>query len=544
MFSLRVQDPTRRLSVYPERRRIAQHWLLHAGRRVGSLVLGVLFPTGREQRRLVLRVAQYDSHYSALESQGFRSEAQLLRQQFTHLGQMDALATQCFALAAAAARRELGIKIHDEQLIGGWVMYKGGVAQMATGEGKSVACMLAACAAALSGTPVHVISTDDRQAERNATWFGPVYAALGLKLGLVVTDSSIGHRRKAYHSDVTYCSSRQVAFDYLQDRLLLQRHRGSLHMQIDALGKDAKFSEQLRLQGLCCAFVDDADSVLVEDGLAPLILCRSGRTVRTPEEADAEVVARISFPRFFQRYLKLGGVGAELQGLSTELYRTYGLKVRRIAPRRDVTLEPAPRQVFASESEKWAAICAQVAERHAKRQPVIVAVSSDEAAERLSIELSAASIPHQLPETLLRMSIADVEERAGLPGAVTVTTMLAAPGNRVSSGSTSREFGGLHVILSELHRFARIDNRVLDRTRLSGEPCSTVAMLSLEDAQATQFLPPWLISLSLRFNQLGANRLLKHAQKMQERADARARRRLLVAEQQLDEVLAFSGMPI
>ncbi len=121
MFSLRVQDPTRRLSVYPERRRIAQHWLLHAGRRVGSLVLGVLFPTGREQRRLVLRVAQYDSHYSALESQGFRSEAQLLRQQFTHLGQMDALATQCFALAAAAARRELGIKIHDEQLIGGWV---------------------------------------------------------------------------------------------------------------------------------------------------------------------------------------------------------------------------------------------------------------------------------------------------------------------------------------------------------------------------------------------------------------------------------------
>ena len=184
-----------------------------------------------------------------------------------------------FALVREVAGRSLGTPHYDVQLMGGWIMARGMLAEMATGEGKTLTATLPAAAAALAGIPVHVISSNDYLVTRDAEAMGPLYEALGLSVGTVTdAEKDPDARRAAYACDITYATSNQVAFDYLRDRIASQGSRG-LAFQLDRLHREQPRSEQLLLRGLCFAIVDEADSVLIDEARTPLLLARQSGSV-------------------------------------------------------------------------------------------------------------------------------------------------------------------------------------------------------------------------------------------------------------------------
>jgi preprotein translocase subunit SecA len=179
---------------------------------------------------------------------------------------------QTFALVREVAGRTLGMRHYDGQLMGGWVLLHGMIAEMETGEGKTLTATLPACTAALTGLPVHIITVNDYLAKRDAEWMQPVYQALGLTVGVITQGMDLPARRAAYACDVTYCTNKEVAFDYLKDRLLLGRHASRLRFHLEGLGRQTEERRQLLLRGLYYAIVDEADSVLIDEARTPLII--------------------------------------------------------------------------------------------------------------------------------------------------------------------------------------------------------------------------------------------------------------------------------
>ncbi len=193
-----------------------------------------------------------------------------------------------FAVIREISGRVLGQRHYDVQMLGAYAMLNGMLAQMATGEGKTLTATLAAAAAALAGFPVHVITVNDYLASRDAAHLRPLYERLGLTVGTVVADLSLDERQRAYACDVVYCTNKELAFDYLRDRILLGEHHNNLRLKLERLhSRDARISG-LRLRGLHFAIVDEADSVFVDEARTPLIISAPAITdiyAQTGEEA-------------------------------------------------------------------------------------------------------------------------------------------------------------------------------------------------------------------------------------------------------------------
>ena len=179
---------------------------------------------------------------------------------------------QAVALAAEAARRSLGKTAYDGQLIAALHLLDERLVEMATGEGKSLATAIAAAAAALSGMPVHVITANDYLVQRDADVFRPLFKRLDLHVAAVVAPHGADERRLAYAHNVVYVTAKELVFDYLRDRTLRQSGRSALQQRVTALGAAATSGPLLR--GLCMALIDEADSVLIDEALMPLILSR------------------------------------------------------------------------------------------------------------------------------------------------------------------------------------------------------------------------------------------------------------------------------
>jgi len=183
-----------------------------------------------------------------------------------------------FAIIKEVANRKLGMPHYDVQLMGGWAMLKGMLAEMQTGEGKTLTATLPACTAALAGIPVHIISVNDYLVTRDAELMQPIYNSLGLSVGTITQDMDTNARQAAYRCDITYCTSKQLIFDYLKDRLILkQKNNNFNHLHLERLYSDQSRSEKLLLRGLCFAIVDEADSVLIDEARTPLILSKQGK---------------------------------------------------------------------------------------------------------------------------------------------------------------------------------------------------------------------------------------------------------------------------
>jgi len=219
-------------------------------------------------------------HEAVLLSEGSEARArrvQDLRLNLRRHGFSTRRVAESFALVRAIAQEQIGMRHHDTQIMGGWVLLSGRVAEMETGEGKTLTATLAAATAALAGVPVHVVTANDYLAARDAELMGPVYAALGLRVGVATAAQADEERRAAYRCDVTYCTNKTVAFDYLRDRISLGERSGFYHLELDRLERGAMGARQLFLRGLYFAIVDEADSILIDEARTPLIISRESR---------------------------------------------------------------------------------------------------------------------------------------------------------------------------------------------------------------------------------------------------------------------------
>jgi preprotein translocase subunit SecA len=191
----------------------------------------------------------------------------------------DAAVIEAFAVIREVARRQIGMAHFESQLIGGWVMLKGMIAEMETGEGKTLTATLPACTAAMAGIPVHVVTVNDYLVKRDAELMGPIYRALGLTCGTITEGMDSAQRRSAYACDITYCSNKQLTFDYLKDRIVLGRKNSRLQLQLNQImTQHQSIANRLLLRGLCFAIIDEADSVLIDESRTPLILSRENQS--------------------------------------------------------------------------------------------------------------------------------------------------------------------------------------------------------------------------------------------------------------------------
>ncbi len=216
----------------------------------------------REIKRLEARIADVntrESEFSALSDDALKGMTEQFRERLKAGQSEDDLLIDAFATVREAARRTLGQRHFDVQLIGGLVLHQGGIAEMKTGEGKTLVATLAVYLNALSGKGVHVVTVNDYLASRDAGWMGQVYEYLGLSVGCIVAGLDDDARRRAYQCDVTYGTNNEFGFDYLRDNL-----KFSLE---DMVQRDHHF-----------AIVDEVDSILIDEARTPLIISGPAET--------------------------------------------------------------------------------------------------------------------------------------------------------------------------------------------------------------------------------------------------------------------------
>ncbi len=225
---------------------------------------------------LLRRMAREEAQWRSAADGELRLAVLRLRQSLRREGLRPAHVARAFTLVREAAGRRLGMRHHDCQLQGGWVMLWGQVAEMATGEGKTLTATLPVATLAMAGLPVHVVTVNDYLTARDAAQMTPLYEALGLTVGVVTAGMSPADKRRAYGADITYCTNKELAFDYLRDRLTLGGRGGGLGLEVERLYGPAARRQRLLLRGLGFALVDEADSILIDEARTPLIISGGG----------------------------------------------------------------------------------------------------------------------------------------------------------------------------------------------------------------------------------------------------------------------------
>jgi preprotein translocase subunit SecA len=568
--------------------------------------------------------------------------------------------SHCDALAGAGKNR-LGDYIEDARRH--WIMMEGMLAEMRTGEGKTLTATLPACAAALSGIPVHVVSVNDYLVTRDAEEMGPVYHALGLTVGAITEEMDPDARRKAYACDITYCSNKQLVFDYLKDKLALGSGDPGLKLKLESLHSDQPRMDRLLLRGLYYAIVDEADSVLIDEARTPLILSAQGQSEeqmkvcrqalflagqlregsdfmlhprerqlelldrgeqrlkeiaeplggmwsgerRTRElvsqalsakhlflrdkhylvrddkiqiidehtgrvmadrawerglhqmieckenvelTSNRETLARISYQRFFRRYLRLGGMSGTLDEVSGELWSVYGLGVVTVPTDQPIIRIQRPDRTYRRAVQKWTAIVKRIGAVHKRGQPVLVGTGSVEDSERLSRLLKRVKLHHQVLNAHQDEMEAEIVASAGEKGRITVATNMAGRGTDIKLGPGVKELGGLHVIACERNIARRIDRQLAGRCGRQGDPGSYEAILSLEDELVGLYFGDRMTHLLSVFGRKNrpvprwvSSVLIALPQRLLERYHRRVRHELLKVDDQRGKLLAFTGAP-
>ena len=197
------------------------------------------------------------------------------------------------AVVCAVADRTLGVRPYTTQLSAALILLNNQLAEMATGEGKTLACAMAASVAALARVPVHVITANDYLVQRDKQELTPFFRALGLTTSVITPGQSADERQNAYLADIVYTTARELVFDYLRDRVSLRHDNPDVRWQTSGLSGRSQ-PGTLMLRGLCMAIVDEADSILLDEACTPLVLSQAvpGPDRDQREADDAFVCAR------------------------------------------------------------------------------------------------------------------------------------------------------------------------------------------------------------------------------------------------------------
>jgi preprotein translocase subunit SecA len=233
---------------------------------------------------LVPAVRRWERQFEKLSDEEIKQTAARLRGRARGGTSLDKLLTEAFGLVCVAANRTLGLRPFDVQLAAGAVMHFVGLAELATGEGKTLTASLPAVLNALPGKGVHVATVNDYLAKRDAEWIGPIYQALGLSIGVLQMQMPEHQRKLAYQADITYGMASEFGFDFLRDRMKLRGGGGGAPPFWSAWGDGPTAPMDPRVQrDLNFAFVDEADSIFIDEARTPLIIASPTRPA-TPEE--------------------------------------------------------------------------------------------------------------------------------------------------------------------------------------------------------------------------------------------------------------------
>ena len=233
----------------------------------------------------VQKVNALESSIKSYQDDDLRVELARVAREFQKKGFRDDLLVLAFAVIREASRRTLGMCHHDVQLMAGRFLLQGKIAEMSTGEGKTLAATLAICTAAATGAVVHVVTVNDYLAERDAEINEPLFSFFDFSLGVVIQDTPLDERRAQYANNITYVSNKELTFDYLKDRITAG---GVLHAHLKLRRLDNnRASPVLILSGLHVAIVDEADSVLIDEARTPLIISET-----VPDDIDDTIYVR------------------------------------------------------------------------------------------------------------------------------------------------------------------------------------------------------------------------------------------------------------
>ena len=214
----------------------------------------------REVKKLepqVEAVMALEEPYKKLTDQELRAKTQEFKDRYASGETLDALLPEAFAVCREAADRVLGMRPYRVQVVGGIVLHQGRIAEMKTGEGKTLVAILPAYLNALAGKGVHIVTVNDYLAKRDSEWMGKVYRFLGLSVGLIVHDLNGEQRRAAYAADITYGTNNELGFDYLRDNMAI-------------------YKQEMVQRGHAFAIVDEVDSILIDEARTPLIISGKG----------------------------------------------------------------------------------------------------------------------------------------------------------------------------------------------------------------------------------------------------------------------------
>ena len=214
----------------------------------------------REVKKLepqVEAVMALEEPYKKLTDQELRAKTQEFKDRYASGETLDALLPEAFAVCREAADRVLGMRPYRVQVVGGIVLHQGRIAEMKTGEGKTLVAILPAYLNALTGRGVHIVTVNDYLAKRDSEWMGKVYRFLGLSVGLIVHDLTAEQRRAAYAADITYGTNNELGFDYLRDNMAI-------------------YKQEMVQRGHAFAIVDEVDSILIDEARTPLIISGKG----------------------------------------------------------------------------------------------------------------------------------------------------------------------------------------------------------------------------------------------------------------------------
>ena len=577
----------------------------------------------RELSKTSVLVNAQEPRFVAMSDDELRAQTQIFKDRFAQGETLDDLLPEAFAVVREAAKRTLGQRHYDVQIMGGAALHKGNIAEMRTGEGKTLVATLPSYLNALAGRGVHVVTTNDYLAERDSEWMGRVHRFLGLKVGVILANMTPAQRREAYLSDITYGTNNEFGFDYLRDNMawsldecvqrdyffavvdevdsiLVDEARTPLiisgpadkatkwyvefanlvgklqrdeHYEVDEKKKTVgvlevgvtRVEEMLEIGNLYESantpmigylnnairakelFKRDKDYVVMNGELL-IVDEHTGRMLagrryseglhqaleakeRIEIQDENQTLATITLQNYFRLYKTLSGMTGTASTEAAEFDQIYKLGVVPIPTNRTMQRIDSPDLVYKTEVGKFAAVTADIVERHRKGQPVLVGTVSVEKSEELSAFLRKSGVPHEVLNAKHHEREASIIARAGVKGAVTVATNMAGRGTDIMLGGNpefmadfelqrrgispvdnAAEYesqwpaeiarqkaavetghnevvglGGLYVLGTERHESRRIDNQLRGRSGRQGDPGESRFYLSLQDELMRRF---------------------------------------------------------
>src|SRR5919202_86288 len=479
---------------------------------LGTLEKVLRFGEGRRLKRLAEQaayVATLEPDFERLSDAELAAKTVDFRQRLDNGEPLEELLFEAYAAVREAAKRALGQRIFDVQVMGGITLHEGDIAEMKTGEGKTLVATQPLYLNALLGQGVHLVTVNDYLAQRDAGWMGPVYERLGMRAAYIENMMPFDARNAAYEADITYGTNSEFGFDYLRDNMAVS---------LDGVVQ----------RGHTYAIVDEVDSILIDEARTPLIISGEPETavkiyyeftgrimegrrwseglhqaVEAKEgvaiQEEHVTLATITLQNYFRLYEKLAGMTGTAKTEEKEFVEIYGLHVVAIPTNVPVARQDENDLIFKTKDGKFEAVIRDIVERHEKGQPVLVGTIAVEKSEYLSQLLQRRGVPHNVLNAKEHEREGEIIKDAGQKHAVTIATNMAGRGVDIKLGDGVLELGGLYVLGTERHEARRIDNQLRGRSGRQGDPGESRFYLSGEDDLVRLFAGDRIHNIMERF---------------------------------------------